>query len=259
MAIVLNEKEWAEEMINARSLGKKPTETLRRVARYHLDNGLPKREVRAKIELFLLQCDPTASVPKWSNALDRAVQMAMKYPAVNIDSITITKPEMARIDALEGKQLRRLAFTLLCLSKYWNIVTRSGNGWVNSRDNEIMRMANINTSIRRQSTMYFNLAEAGMIRFSRKVDNTNVQVCFQEDGEPAMQVTTFVNLGYQYMMAHGEPYFVCESCGVTTRIESPNRGRRQKYCRACAAKIDIQYAVNSVMRKRGKAARTAPN
>lgn len=33
MGIVLNEYEWAERMINSRELGKKPMETLTRVAK----------------------------------------------------------------------------------------------------------------------------------------------------------------------------------------------------------------------------------
>ena len=174
MTIVLNEHEWAEEMIASRSLGKKPFETMRRVARYYLDSGMSKRETRAMLDRFLIQCDPSASLPKWSESLDRALAYAMKYSAVRIDGIDITKTEMARIDALGGKQIRRLAFTLLCLAKYWNAVTGRDEGWVNNKDSDIMRMANISTSIKRQSMMYHNLMEAGMIRFSRKVDNTSV-------------------------------------------------------------------------------------
>ena len=35
MSIVLKENDWAEKMIQSKSLGKKPSETLRRVARYY--------------------------------------------------------------------------------------------------------------------------------------------------------------------------------------------------------------------------------
>ena len=200
MTIVLNEREWAEEMITSRSLGKKPFETMCRVARYYLDNGMQKREVRRILDTFLLQCDPSASLPKWSGVLDAALARAMKYQSIHIDSIDITRPEMERINTITGKQARRLAFTLLCLAKYWDIVTGKSDGWVNSKDSDIMRMANINTSIKRQSLMYHNLNEAGMIQFSKRVDNTNVRVCFMEPGEIVLRITDFRNLGYQYMM-----------------------------------------------------------
>lgn len=246
MTIVLNEHEWAEEMITSRSLGKKPYETLCRVARYYLDNGIPKKEVRRMLDTFLIQCDPTASLPRWSNSLDAALAHALKYEAIELDGVDITKPEMERIDALQGKQTRRLAFTLLCLAKYWNTVSKKTDGWVNSKDSEIMRMANINTSIKRQSLMFHSLNECGMIQFSRKVDNTNVRVCFIEDGDVVLHIFDFRNLGYQYLKYHGGDYFICENCGVTEKMNNPDKGRPQKYCRECANKIDMQRRIRSI-------------
>lgn len=251
--IVLNEHEWAEEMIASRSLGKKPFETLSRVSRYYIDNGIPKNQVRKMLDVFLIQCEPTASIPKWADTIDAALARALKYEAVSIKSIDITKPEMDRIDALDGKQIRRLAFTLLCLAKYWDSISRSKEHWVNNKDCDIMRMANINTSIKRQSLMYHNLNAAGMIQFSKKVDNTNVKVCFVTPGETVMSITDFRNLGYQYLKYHGEPYFECCNCGITSKInnaQAGRAGRKQKYCNACAAEIAMQQNVNSVMRHR---------
>lgn len=252
MSIVLNEHEWAEDMISSRSLGKKPFETLYRVSRYYIDNGIPKNEVRKLLDVFLIQCEPTASLPKWSDAIDAALSRAIKYEAVNIKSIDITKPEMDKIDALGGKQIRRLAFTLLCLAKYWDAITPKGGHWVNNKDSDIMRMANINTSIKRQSLMYYNLNAAGMIQFSRKVDNTNVQVCFIQPGEVVLRITDFRNLGYQYLKYHGEPYFECANCGIITKYNDVYKGRKQKYCNSCAAEISMQNHINAVMRQRAR-------
>lgn len=253
MTIVLNEHEWAEEMISSRSLGKKPFETLSRVSRYYIDNGIPKNEVRKMLDVFLIQCEPTASVPKWADTIDAALSRAVKYEAIKIKSIDIMRDEMDRIDSLDGKQIRRLAFTLLCLAKYWDIVGRSSEHWVNSKDSDIMRMANINTSIKRQSLMYHNLNAVGMIQFSKKVDNTNVKVCYITPGEVVMSVTDFRNLGYQYLKYHGEPYFECCNCGVTTKINNSqpgSAGRKQKYCQECAIEVATQQQVNRVMRLR---------
>ena len=255
MSIVLNEHYYAEQAIQTRSLGKKPSETLSRVARYYIDScdGANKKIIRSKLDLFLLQCDSTASIPKWSKMLDFATDWAFKHKAVQIDSIIITKPEIDKIDSLDGKQIRRLAFVLLCLSKYWNIVNSHNDNWVNSKDNEIMAFANINTSIRRQCAMYATLRDIGLIQFSKKVDNTNVRVCFAEDGDVAMTITDLRNLGYQYLKYHGEPYFECSNCGITTKITNPenkNSSWKQKYCRDCAVEIKTKQSVNSVMRQK---------
>lgn len=243
-------------MINSHSLGKKPFETLYRVARYYLDKGLPKNKVRRMLDSFLIQCNPVASIPKWADTLDAAMSRAMKYDAIAIDYIEITKPEMKRIDALDGKQIRRLAFTLLCLSKYWDAINPNSNHWVNNKDSDIMRLANINTSIKRQSAMYYDLNQNGMIQFSKKIDNTSVRVLFAEDGETAMRVTDFRNLGYQYLRYHGEPYFECCNCGITTKYANPDKGRRQKYCSACAVEVATQQSVNSIMRMRSNIKKT---
>lgn len=254
MGIVLNEHYSAEQAIQSRSLGNKPSETLTRVARYYIDNydGADKKTIRDKLDVFLLQCDSTASIPKWSKMLDFATDWAFKHEAINIESITITKPEMDKIDSLSGKQIRRLAFVLLCLSKYWNMVNEQNDYWVNSKDNEIMSFANINTSIRRQCAMYATLKELGLIQFSKKVDNTNVRVCFATDGDTAMTITDLRNLGYQYLKYRGEPYFECVNCGITTKYSNPVKGRSQKYCEACARDMYLKQTVNSVMRQRNK-------
>ena len=257
MTIVLNEREWTEDMLTQRSLGNRPFETLCRVARYYLDNGMAKRDVRKLMDNFLLKCDPMASLPKWADALDRALAKATKYKSINIEYMSVTKPEMERVLSIGGKQAQRLAFTLLCLAKYWNVVSDTNDGWVNSKDSDIMRMANINTSIKRQSLMYYNLNAAGLIRFSRKVDNTNVQVCFMEEGEEALRVTDFRNLGLQLLKYCGGPYFVCENCGLTTKYSDPVKGKKQKYCKECAAQIAVQQRVNSVMRQYARKDKTA--
>jgi len=248
--MVLREHEWAENMIQSKTLGKKPSETLRRVARYYIDNGYSKNETRELLDAFLIQCEPKASLPKWSDALDYALARALKYDAIEIDGIDITQPEMERIDSLEGKQLRRLAFTLLCLAKYWNTVMPNGDGWVNNKENEITALANITATIQRQCLMYHSLRECGMIQFAQRVDNTNVRVCFAEDGETVLRITDFRNLGYQYLKYHGEPYFECKNCGIITKYNNPSRTGGQKYCKDCAYEINIRNAIASTEKRR---------
>lgn len=57
MSIVLKENDWAENMINECNMGKKPSETLRRIARYYLDKGFSKSQTRKKLMEFYIQCD----------------------------------------------------------------------------------------------------------------------------------------------------------------------------------------------------------
>lgn len=253
MSIVLNENEWAENKLAERDLGKKPFETLTRIARYYIDNGYKKEDTRTMLESFILQCDSSASIPKWTKSINMALNKALKNKAIDIPYVVITDNEINRINSLDGIQIRRLAFTLLCLAKYWDLAGGHSDHWVNTKDSEIMSMANINTSIKRQSLMYHSLMELGMIQFSKKVDNTNVRVNFYEDGKDAMHIDDFRNLGNQYMMLSSKQYIKCSGCGLivkkTNKVDTMYKAdySRQKFCPKCAANIRIRRNVGRVM------------
>lgn len=247
MSIVLKENEWAEDMIHSNSLGKKPSETLRRAARYYLDMNYRARDVRNLLETYILRCDPNISLPKWSGTINRAISKAERYKAIEIDYIEITGSEVEIIGSLKGRQIQRLAFTLLCLSKFWTMVDPSRDYWIINKDSEIMSMANINTSIKRQSEMYWELRELGLIRFSKKVDNTNVRVCFVSEGECVLKISDFRNLGYQYLKFCGEPYFECQNCGLVVKMSNPIKGRKQKYCVSCASEVAVKQRSGSYL------------
>lgn len=250
MSIVLNEYEWAERAISEHVLGKRPTETLSRIAKYYFANHYSKRDVRRLLDEFVLQCKAGFSQSDWSKILDSVVKSASKYPIIRLDGVTITKSELAKIEKLGGAQIQRLAFTLLCVAKYWDAARGdSNNHWVNCADNELMQMANINTSIKRQNLMLGELRDAGLITFARKVDSLNIQVLFSDDGEEELFVHDFRNLGYQYMKYCGGSYFECANCGLTTKMRT-EQGRPQKYCDECAVEVRTRQNVNSVMRHR---------
>ena len=251
MEIILNETEWAVAQINKREMCRDAYSMFRRIARYYLDEGYDKEETLRRMEQFLIAANPDASPVRWHEMMERALTHASKQPAVDAGSITVTVPEMETIKALKGKQLQRLAFTLLCISKFWNLYSAKNDSWVRTPDNEIMRYANIKTSVMRQSLLYHSLIESGLIRMPKKVDNTNVKVEFAQDGETAIVVEDFRNLGYQYLMCIGEPYFKCERCGLVTKIKNPGSGRPQKYCISCAVQTKMEQSVNAVMRNRG--------
>lgn len=247
MTIVLNEKEYAENALRQKTLGAKPFETMCRVAKYYMNEDIPKKEVRDKLDGFLLSCSPGASLPKWSDTLDYAIAAAGRQQFVVEDHIPVTKSEFSVIRAVSGTQTQRLAFTLLCLAKYWKLVNPKADGWVNNADAEIMKIANINTSVKRQCAMYHTLRDEGLIRFSRKIDNTNVQVLFACDDEELFGVSDFRNLGYQYMIFLGDPrYTRCRRCGAAVRDASilkdgtKKSGRKPESCSFCAQKTGMK-------------------
>ena len=182
--------------------------------------------------------------------IEKIIKQVKKREYVKVNSIKIRQSELDFIKSLDNIRQEKLAFVLLCVAKYWDAVSDKNNHWVNSSDKDIMQMANINTSIQRQSLMFAELRNAGFIRFSKKIDNLNVQVCFMESGKTGMHIQDFRNLGYQYMKHYGGQYFECVNCGLTVKMQEPAKGRPQKYCPNCAVELHTRQIVNSVMRRR---------
>jgi len=240
MSIVLNEREYAIEALQRCELDAKPTETLGRIAKYYRAEGYKKSEIHSMLESFMLKCDPTINIVKWQDTISWQVKDTDKFSLIEIDGVPITQKELDICDSLAGKQMRRLMFTLICVAKFCNAVNDKNNGWVNHPDKEIFKMANVVTSIKRQSLMLNDLREAGLIRFSRKVDNININVrCIDSAGEPALLITDYRNLGNQYMRYCGEPYFECAACGVVIK----KTGKNHKYCCDCAVNVNRQRAL----------------
>lgn len=238
--IITNEKACAEYALESLTMGEKPAETLSRIARYYYSEGHKKKEIEGLLEDFMLKCDPTVNLVKWQNTIDRVVKSSDKYGLIEIDGISVTQSEMEHINILESKPLRRLMFTMLCLAKYGNAISDTNNNWVNRKDKDIFSLANITVTTKKQSLMINDLHSAGYIRYSRVVDNMNLNVAIIDNDSPeVMHVTDFRNLGYQYLRYCGDKYIECQCCG---KVVKEGHGR-QKYCKECAVEVDRQKAV----------------
>lgn len=251
MSIVLNENKWAEQAINDGRFLEAPVETLNRIAKYYYSQSMTKKQVKQQLSEYVYSCDPSAPSTLWEPVIERAVKYAQKSPSISIKEIVITDKEFNTIHNLTGKQEQRLAFTLLCIAKFNNMVNSQNNYWVSTPDKEIMKMANINTSIKRQSKMFHDLRELGLLKFSKRVDSLSVQVLYADDsGSPQMSITDYRNLGFQYMSQSNNGFFICEKCGVVEKNKRADTGRPRKYCADCAKKVKHEQNVRALHRYR---------
>lgn len=239
MNIVLNEREFAIDALQRCVLGAKPSETLGRVAKYYHSEGYDKAAIHSKLEDFIVKCDPALNLAKWQTTIDNQVKSAGKFPLIEIDGVPITQKELDTCERVEGTQMKRLLFTLICLAKLGDATKESNNGWVNRPDKEIFKLANVVTSVKRQSLMYNDLRAAGFIRFSKKVDSVSINVlCIDNSGAPVLTITDFRNLGYQFLRYCGEPYIECACCGLVIK----RTGSNHKYCSSCSLDIHRERA-----------------
>ena len=243
--IILNEPEYASGALIRDDLGENVYNTLRIVARYFIDSGYKRAEVRERLETFLVRCKPDANLQSWENTLNSAVKYAERVPALELEKIVISEGEIKKIKLLPGKQMQRLAFTLLFLSKYWDAISPLNHHWVRNPDTEVMYFANIKSSVRHQCAMFRQLEQLGYIRFAKSIDNLSVQVLFGVDGQPAVEIYDGRNIGYQYMRYCGEPYIECAGCGITFRVAQKSVGRPRKYCKTCASSSAMKKAAST--------------
>lgn len=245
MSIIMNEKEYAQGLLEKRCLGSKPFETLGYIARYYRDADYSSAETKGLLENFMLQCDPDINLVKWQDTIDAQVKRAAKRKPIVVEKIYISGKELETCRELSSRRLQRLLFTLMCLAKFSNEVSPSNNNWVNRTDKEIFSAANIAIPVRQQSLMLNDLKTLGLIRFSKKVDNLNINVtCLDPEGGTELVVEDMRNLGNQYMKYCGEPYIECVSCGLVVK----KTGRSQKYCNDCAVTINSQKTYSNYIR-----------
>jgi hypothetical protein len=251
MSIILNEVKWIEDVVREHNLESNPVNTMSVYAGclYH-KRGCDKAEIRNRLDELFLRCMPDEPLVLWSDILDKIAKEADKKIPAELDEVIVTDGELSVIRSVPGVQTQRLAFALLCIAKFNLATRRNTSGWVKTPHKNIMKMANINTSTERQCSMLRDMRNAGLLRFSYRVDDTSVRVLYMNTDSPvAIRVTDFRNLGFQYMMHNGEKYIQCSNCGLTVKRNSP----AQIYCKGCASEIHIQDAVDRVMTRRNYA------
>lgn len=244
--IVLNERDYAERMLEIRSLGQNPASTISKIAKYYHAEGYKRSEIERNLELFMVRCDPNINIVKWQGAIDYAVKSSSKYPLLDIDYIGITDSELKKIALLKKKMQAKLMFTLLCIAKYGNAVNPNNNNWVNYSDRDIFSMANIIITSHRQSLMMNDLMNAGYIKFSKVVDNVNTNVKIVDyDSPTVLKITDFRDLGNQYMRFLGDRYFECKCCGRVVK----QKNNAQKYCASCASEMNNKKTLENYYSK----------
>ncbi|MCI1958990.1 MAG: hypothetical protein LKJ25_05125 [Clostridia bacterium] len=167
----------------------------------------------------------------WSSSIEKYAVKAAKYPLCECKGVWITENELKTIEEIHNKVLERLAFTLLCLSKFRNYRNSKNNNWVNYSNGEIYKLACINTTAFDKDLKFNQLRELGLIEYAKKVDNLNIKVLYIDDeSENKLFISDFRKLGYEWRLYKGEKYIRCADCGILVKKNS----NRNKYCKDCA-------------------------
>lgn len=240
--IILNERAYAEDCLRNNKMDTKPFQTLSIIANYfyHVKNYSKDEMFIALVEYYSLANPKEYFQNKqfWENTIDTIISKAGKYPLYEIDGIWITNNEFETINRIKGESLKRLIFTLLCLSKLNNLKNPSNNFWVNNDYKEIFTLARVNC---KKIERYINIGKLyrlGLIEVAKRIDNLSIRITFADttknsysrnDGD--LFVSDFRELGYEYLYAMGGNFIRCAECGILTR---GNKNGTKKYCNNCS-------------------------
>lgn len=247
--IILNEKNYVIDILNQNKLDKKPTFDLRMLAKYyyHEENLTPNKIYLKLVEIMENKYNNFA-LAKWQPTLLNIAKNAKKYPLVQIEYIPITENELLTISSIESKPMKRLAFTLLCLAKYRNLVNPKNNDWENYKFKDVFKMANIQASKKEQGFMIHDLRNLGLIKMNKIVDNLSINICYidKENSKEMLRINDFRNLGYEYLLYCGENYIRCDICNVLFK----KRGTTDKYCCNCKKDKQLEWQRESMKKIR---------
>ncbi len=231
--LILNETAEAERIIKEHKLSSKPMQELILIARYHFSKtNSSNSKVRSELLKILSNNFDDYNSIEWNNKLDSCIKIAKNHPLKDIDYIPITMNEINRIMSIKKKKLEKLAFTVLVISKYYNIKNQNNNNYVNEEYSVIFKQARVTATIMEQPLLLNDLKQLGLIEKSKNINNNNFNVKFIDDNSQiVMKITDLRELGYTYLEYIGEHFIHCAECGVLLRP----RSNKQKYCKSCAS------------------------
>lgn len=240
MTIILNETAQAEQIIKSGSIGSKPTSALFLLAKYYRQKeNLDKKQAAEQLTRFMAQNYKGFNAALWANTIEDICKKAVRYPLREISHVPVTQPELNRIFELPNRKYQKLLFTILCHAKLHNMLSENNNDWANAKINTIYQSARVSVRQKQDRFLWLNdLERLGYLSFSEKNDNLNLKVnIINTDAPPALVVSDFRELGYEYLNYLGEGNFVrCIKCGLLIKKKS-KMDYSTKYCKDCAREI----------------------
>lgn len=246
MNFIMNEKKFAEDLLNGSGYGSGSSHTTAIMAKYYKSLGQSNKKIRSSLNDLIderLPHDPVYGRRIWEDTkkrwIDRAVSIAGKYPLYEFDKITITKPEMEFVNSIHSDnfrdyRIRRFAFALLCFAKF-EAARGKNNGWVNVDFKDIFAAADLKGMTNsKQCLLIHELVKMGYVYVSPVIMSNGLRVLYMKDGETEMTIDNMNEVGKVFRQYNGEKMIKCARCGKMVLAT----GRRMIYCPNCAAEVN---------------------
>ena len=252
MKIVLNEKELLSKSLKSGHIDKKPSITIRILAKHFFNIGQNKEQVIDSIDSFMEKHQKGYNYMDWHRVIKgivNKIDKLEKIEFIDINNIIIYLDELEVIKNINNLRLEKLAFVLLVYSKIYNQLNKNDTNWVNSSLSDIFSDTKMAVSKKDQNLMINKLIDLKLLDVSKIVDCTNIKILFaKNNGEIAFEVKDFRDFVLEYLRWKGEKVGNCEgeNCGRLIAI----RSNSQKYCKDCWKEHRNEYQRELMRKKR---------
>jgi len=244
MKIILNEKEILDKSLNKGFIDKKPSNTIKLLAKHFFSIGQNKNQVIDSIDNFMEKNYKNYNFIDWQNIIKRIVNKISKlekFEFINIFNVIIYKEELEIIKKIDNLRSEKLAFVLLVYSKIYNQMNKNETNWVNSDLRDIFSDTKMAVSKKDQCLMINKLGDMKLLEVSRRVDCTNIKVLFtQNNGNKKLVINDFRDFVLAYLKWKGEKIGNCERCGILIKAYNS-----RKYCDECAKIMKSQKTIEA--------------
>ena len=266
MIKIINEEIVAKELIKNNKLINEDTITkIRCYIKYLKHDGVTKREIRNRLDEFMMDNYKGFIMADWDKILQRMVNKYSKhknseYKKAN-DEIVIYKSELkliSEVGDLSGFrdiEIEKVLFIMLVLAKIHD------SRWVNYTSEEIFKLARFKYKtksdvriIQREKLIYdlANFKDNKILKVTNYGKSPSLELLFIEEAGEAkikLKIEYIDNIIIEYLKwRNKENYTYCIECGKEIKSKSNNA----KYCSKCAKKIKQEQINELKKRKRNK-------
>lgn len=254
MIFVMNERKYAEKIINGKGYGNKKNclYTTNVLIKYFISLGYSKNEIKDILKKLIQERNPCVTDKSIEFWIKKSLEISDTHPLYEIDNIVVTKPEIEKIRAIHSEKfkdfrIQKLAFALLCLAKFGE-ARGIKDYWVNVNQKTIFNIANVKgLTLDKQCLLINELYKAGYIDINPKIESQSIKVLGVLSGESDIIIDDINEAGMIYEEKFfGKKYIKCQKCGKRVIITNG----KNLYCNQCAIEVDREKA-RERMRKIG--------
>lgn len=252
LGVILNETEIIDNILNKDNCnGSIYNAILLLIKHYHIKGNTDRIDVKENIINNLEKCTNIVfrrvewedTISKTIDKLFRDIKIHKKnIKLIDIDKVPITIKELNKINELENKKIKKLAFVLLVYAKISSAVLDRDDGWINQSYKNIFTESKVSAKGNDKKLLLHYLYKLEYISQSYKNDSTSLKINYidnEKDSKIAFYIEDFDFIIYIYLNYIGENWIKCTECGRYFN-KNPNSKKPSKYCSPCAKIIKLE-------------------